>query len=139
METPDGKVIARSPARNPPRLLEALVRCLTPSAFPEVPDDLAERYRGPLPYLKDASQALPRLISRSVRRAEVPAQTLDIFRVICGVAILLAGVEAIPAAAPGRDFLLGLGLVPAFAMFGRLRGSYPGPVWIRPKKDDGKL
>lgn len=113
METPDGKIVRRR--KDPPQLLELFVRILTPSAFRYVAGDLAERYRGPLPYLKDAAQTLPRLMALQAGRGRLAPRAFSLAWLSVGAAALLAGVEAIPVSSAGRDFWLGVALIPAFA------------------------
>lgn len=122
MEAPDGKIAAPdSPRSNPPRLLEALVRSLTPAAFRYVADDLAERYRGPLHYLNDAVQTLPYLTLRNAVRGRPARHMVILAWLALGAGALLAGAESIPLSPIARDIWVGFALMPALTAAFRSR------------------
>lgn len=70
-------VMAASRKMTPPRLLEAIVKFLTPPACREVVlGDLYERYRSPLYYISDAWYAIPCVVYSRIRRTADPGVLL---------------------------------------------------------------
>lgn len=128
---------------HPPLLLEALIRWLAAPVCPEVAADLAERYSSAFAYLRDALEALPRVILyRAGRFAGRPGPARRIARVL-GLAWVLAGMGVVVLGGwPGpAGFVSTLVFVPLLAAGyrGRLTlglgvrspGADPGAWWCR--------
>jgi len=104
----------------PPRILEALLERILPSAFDHVAGDLAERYRSPWGYIRDAALVVPCLWARELGRGRVRARRAAMPRgpvwMAASAGLLFSGVAALPVSSPGPDFVLGALLMGALAI-----------------------